>query len=225
MTSPVTLNRHTAGDRLFIAALILLCTTTGASAQTALRFDVRASGMRFTPGEIRVVTGDSVRWKFSGAHTSTSGTCSGADCTPDGLWDSGTQRSGSFTQRFDTAGDYPYFCEIHGAMMQGVVHVQAAPAPTDSTLLVTVTQRGSAKLNLLGANFGSGAVVEIDGVPAPQSVRRSDRALIAKGSALRQMLPVGTAVQITVRNADGKLSEAITFTRQAGSGGSDYGGY
>jgi plastocyanin len=35
----------------------------------------------------------------------------------------------SYTLNFPTAGTYTYYCLVHGAMMRGVVHVQAAGAP------------------------------------------------------------------------------------------------
>lgn len=72
-----------------------------------------------------VRVGDSVRWTWaSGPHSTTSGSCSGAGCQPSGLWDSGTGSNGmTFSRTFTQAGNFPYFCTVHGAMMQGTVVV------------------------------------------------------------------------------------------------------
>jgi plastocyanin len=68
--------------------------------------------------------GDTVQWIWvSGAHSTTSGTCP-LGCVADGLWDSRVLSGGSFSHTFPTAGTFPYFCLVHGAMMQGSVVVQ-----------------------------------------------------------------------------------------------------
>jgi len=64
--------------------------------------------------------GETIMWTWvSGTHSTTSGTC----CTADGKWDSGTKSSGSFSQTFPTAGNFPYFCTVHLAAMTGNVVV------------------------------------------------------------------------------------------------------
>jgi plastocyanin len=63
----------------------------------------------FTPAEITVGIGTSVTWTHGGKrpHTVT------AD---DGSFNSGTMQNGAtFTQTFDKAGTFQYFCELHGA--------------------------------------------------------------------------------------------------------------
>jgi len=76
--------------------------------------------------------GDTVQWVFkAGPHSTTSGTCSGPGgyygddvCDPDGEWDSGTRSANTnFSKTFTTAGDYRYYCVVHGSMMTGIVHV------------------------------------------------------------------------------------------------------
>jgi plastocyanin len=93
-----------------------------------------------------VHVGDTVQWTWSdSAHGVVSGTCSGTggggggyvgggngtygygqDCTPDGLFSSGTH-SGPFTYSytFTQAGTYPYYCGVHQSMMKGRVVVQS----------------------------------------------------------------------------------------------------
>jgi len=79
--------------------------------------------------------GDTVQWNFvtSNYHSATSGTCSpGGDpygggyttCDSDGIFDSRTQVSpATYSKRFTTAGQYPYYCTVHGSMMTGMVVV------------------------------------------------------------------------------------------------------
>ena len=68
--------------------------------------------------------GDSIQWTWlSGSHSTTSGTCP-LGCVADGMWDSGVLGGGTFQHTFATAGTYPYFCLVHGTMMQGTVVVQ-----------------------------------------------------------------------------------------------------
>ncbi len=67
-----------------------------------------------------VRAGETVTWNFvNGIHSTTSGNC----CAGDGIWNSGTKSSGTFTHTFASAGTFPYFCSVHGAMMTGTVVV------------------------------------------------------------------------------------------------------
>ena len=67
--------------------------------------------------------GDTIQWNWlSGSHSATSGACT-LGCVANGQWDSGVMSSGSFQHTFPTAGTFPYFCQVHGAMMQGTVVV------------------------------------------------------------------------------------------------------
>ncbi len=71
-----------------------------------------------------IAVGTTVEWRWvSGTHSVTSGGCT-FGCTPDGIFDSGTGTGMTFTRTFNQAGTFPYFCVVHGAMMQGTVIVQ-----------------------------------------------------------------------------------------------------
>jgi plastocyanin len=71
-----------------------------------------------------ISVGTAVEWVWvSGVHSTTSGSCAGA-CAPDGIWDSGSGTGMTFRRTFNQAGTFPYFCTVHGAMMQGTVVVQ-----------------------------------------------------------------------------------------------------
>ena len=75
--------------------------------------------------------GQTVEWQWvaqSGPHSTTSGNCVPAPCTPDFTWDSAIHQAPfSYTHTFNTPGTFNYYCQIHGDVMQGVVNVLAPP--------------------------------------------------------------------------------------------------
>jgi plastocyanin len=99
----------------------------------------------FSPQTVNINVGDTVTWNWVSTtipHTVTSGAPGAADgkfCSvPAGTPMNATTCNSasyaqtapaSFSQTFSTAGTFPYFCEIHGAMMTGTVVVAAAAAP------------------------------------------------------------------------------------------------
>lgn len=81
------------------------------------------AGNQFSPAEVTVKVGQTVRWTFgAGSHNVQSGTACGS---PDNKFTSGPAPStGTFERKFDTAGDFPYYCDVHCSMgMKGIVHV------------------------------------------------------------------------------------------------------
>jgi len=103
-----------------LLGLILLglgCNTppTGHNHQVAMQDFV------FAPDSLEVAVGDTVTWVNQGAvqHSATSGDVG----APDGKWDSGLlSAGGSFMHVFTAAGNYHYYCQLHGAMgMKGVI--------------------------------------------------------------------------------------------------------
>jgi len=75
----------------------------------------------YTPANLTVSKGTTVTWTWNGRtdHSVTSGTAG----APDGLFDSGIKNSGSFSFTFNNTGTFPFFCRVHGAMMQGNITV------------------------------------------------------------------------------------------------------
>lgn len=76
----------------------------------------------YSPFEAKVTKGGTVTWvnKDTAAHTATSGTIKNG---PDGKFDTGLLQSGEkFSQKFDAAGKYDYFCLVH-PWMKGKVTV------------------------------------------------------------------------------------------------------
>ncbi|MBP7149072.1 MAG: hypothetical protein KBD01_16205, partial [Acidobacteria bacterium] len=69
------------------------------------------------------------------------------------------------------------------------------------------------KLKLQGTDFSPNCTVRIDGYPAPRTICTSTQA-VSKGKDLKQMLPKGVTVQITLTNNDtGLVSDAFPYTR------------
>jgi len=109
--------------RKFMFAFLSIFVLVIGAAQAAT-VDVDIQGFAFSPGDLTITTGTTVRWtNLDGvAHTSTS----------DGAgWDSGSLANGqdySFT--FTTAGSYPYHCTFHPSMTATVTVNDPRPVPT-----------------------------------------------------------------------------------------------
>jgi hypothetical protein len=87
-----------------------------------------------TGGTVTTIhVGDKIQWVwFDGPHSTTSGTCSpgsyyggSGTCDSDGTWDSSLKSpTFTFTQTFNTAGTFSYFCMKHLSDMTGTIKVQ-----------------------------------------------------------------------------------------------------
>src|SRR5450759_3314282 len=101
----------------------LACPLAGQAAVT----NVTIQDFFFNPTDVTININDQIFWTWADAdlHSSTSG----ANLTPDGLWDSGltAQQGFTFSWTFTNAGSFPYFCSYHG--FTGSVTVQAANVP------------------------------------------------------------------------------------------------
>src|SRR5215469_5445102 len=99
---------------------------------TATTFNVTVGpgGMLvFDPESVTIHPGDQVKWTWDSDFHSTT---SGSPGMPNNLWDSGIHNQGAtFTQTFNSAGTFPYYCTPHGGCcgMVGTV-VVSAPTPT-----------------------------------------------------------------------------------------------
>ena len=125
---------------LATASLALLATacgsssaSTGSDAATSApkANQVQMKLIAFRPAKLTVKAGATVTWTQTdpGVHTVTSGTVAqdsgGVTPQPDGKFGSGQLATGkTFKHTFDTAGSYPYFCEIHPATMRGTITVR-----------------------------------------------------------------------------------------------------
>jgi plastocyanin len=86
---------------------------------------IAVNGHTFDPPELHIKAGEAVKWTWvSGSHN----VVSGAACTPDGKFTSGSSTVGpgsTFSHTFDKAGTYPYYCDPHcGIGMVGKVIVE-----------------------------------------------------------------------------------------------------
>ncbi len=84
---------------------------------------VQVTSNLFTPAELKIKVGQTVRWTWAGGvHDVVSGT----NCTDDGKFKSGAPMAGgTFEHKFETAGTFPYYCTPHCTMgMVGQVIVE-----------------------------------------------------------------------------------------------------
>ena len=83
-------------------------------------FTVHVVNFQFNPDPIPIKVGDTVNWVWDADnHSTTSDTA---------IWDSGVHNTGfSYSHTFTSAGNFPYYCSIHGgpggAGMHGTVNV------------------------------------------------------------------------------------------------------
>jgi plastocyanin len=100
-----------------------------------------AGSNTFAPDPITIAAGDTVEWIFmTGSHTVTSGPVDGAMAGfADGAFCSGAPEAPTarlcgdepghtpgftYAHTFTVAGDFPYFCNVHGPPMRGTVIVR-----------------------------------------------------------------------------------------------------
>lgn len=131
--------KRTPTQWLFIGLASLFGLGQTGLAATA-NVSVGSGGLVFTPAVVNVNAGDQVVWTWAGNfHSTTSGTAGSSN----GLWDSGVANAPhSFTNTFNTSGNFPYYCSIHYASgMTGAVEVAAANLPP--TVAITSPTNGA----------------------------------------------------------------------------------
>jgi plastocyanin len=122
-------------------------------------------GFFFSPSSVTIQPGDTVQWTWSSSgHSSTSGTPG----SPSGFWDSGLRNQGQmFSQTFNTAGSFPYYCTPHGQCcgMVGTVTVNPTPTPTPTPTATPTPTPGPATLGNISTRLqvGTGDRVMIAG--------------------------------------------------------------
>jgi plastocyanin len=104
-----------------VIAVVLLFISTPIPIFSQTLHVVVASGMTFTPSDLTITVGDTVRWENqSGFHNVV------AD---DGSFTNGAPSSSAwkYTKVFTVVGDFQYYCEIHGSPggvgMSGIIRV------------------------------------------------------------------------------------------------------
>ncbi len=116
----------------------------------------------FTPANVSIVQGDTVKWvRNAGIHTTTSGTF----CSGDGLWNSLLNATTmTFSRVFnDPPATYPYFCGNHCALgMTGTVALAASGATARVPYSVNPTR-------MTTSNHGTDATVTWDAANCPST--------------------------------------------------------
>ena len=137
---------------LVLVAMFAAGLLWGAPPATAATVDVQAGAMGFifTPEDVTIDEGDSIRWIFSGTHDVT------LDNPPVGEGPAGDQTIGcstelgycdsqgaevgpEFTYPFPDEGVYPYYCRLHAFSMSGTVTVEPGGGGDDTTPPVTTS--------------------------------------------------------------------------------------
>jgi plastocyanin len=124
---------------LGIAVAVILCFGCAFSSFAATaRISVGGGGLVFTPATTNIAVNDQVIWTWGGPvipHSTTSGTVivtsTMTNAVPDGLWNSGVLVGAhSFTNTFGSAGNFPYYCQIHFTNgMTGTIIVSGPSLP------------------------------------------------------------------------------------------------
>jgi hypothetical protein len=89
-----------------------------------------------------------------------------------------------------------------------VVYVAVGSVPS----IAAVAVKNNRKLVVNGSGFGAGAVIEIDGTAVSDTKAPRAGTRLASKRAL-EIVPVGSEVTVTVRNADGLRSVPFSFVR------------
>jgi PKD repeat protein len=202
--------------RLKVLSFAVLAVALLASAAQAATRTVTINNFQFTDATTTINAGDSVNWVWmGGTHSTTSGSCPSL-CVPDGLWNSGVKSSGAFSRTFSTAGSFPYYCSVHGSIMQGTIVVQAAAAaPTANFLFQPSTPTIGTQVNFTDTSSGS---------PTSWLWNFGDPASGTSNSSTLQnpshtFLSAGTyTVSLTATNSSGSGTTSKSITASNGGG-------
>ena len=104
---------------LAVTAALVGCPQAAPPAPDEGITDVLMESFAFSPAEVRIQSGERVRWTNQDIvpHTTTSG--NPGDDEAGAIWDSEFLSAGqSFTRQFDEPGEFVYFCRVHPVMMR-----------------------------------------------------------------------------------------------------------
>jgi len=122
--------RFLAASVLVTAVILPVAARPGQAA--AVR--VTMAGMKFTPDHLQVQVGDTVGWVAGDDEHTVTARDGSFDSSSRGLMAEGDE----FRWRFRVAGEYPYYCRVHGSRgMQGVITVVDPSAPATTTTRLT----------------------------------------------------------------------------------------
>jgi plastocyanin len=176
----------------------------------------------FSPNPINAKVGDTVTWTNddSQIHTVTSG----SNGTPDNKFDSSNggktylAPKQTFSHTFDAAGDYPYYCILHPAMVGTVKVAAGEPTPTETKVTATLDGKNyditykSTTSKATTATIDAGKSVKVTFDKAGEVELTLPNAMI---SGINSVTAGGQTVNFTpTKNAD---STTIKFTVPEGS--------
>jgi plastocyanin len=108
---------------LLVALVLLLPGTALSQGNDPGAVQVAARDNVFEPADVTIKRGETVTWTNTGQnfHTVTSG----SECTPSGKFNAELPPGDQFSQTFEAAGVYPYYCVPHCSMgMTGTITVE-----------------------------------------------------------------------------------------------------
>jgi plastocyanin len=95
----------------------------------AATIDVEVSNFKYTPNQVNIQVGDTVRWTNSGGFHN-------VRADNDAFGNEASMANWTFSHTFTSAGDFPYYCEVHSQPggdinvgMNGLVRVAGGPPP------------------------------------------------------------------------------------------------
>ncbi len=193
---------------LFLLAIVCLPATAASAAtkhvDTGNIFFTDVSSNTTNPAITTINVGDTVQWDWvNGTHTTTSGSCSGGSCSPDGLWDKPiTFENTSFSLTFNSPGTYSYYCTPHLSAMQGIVVVVQ---PADFTVAVFDSAGGT-----VGGPIFPGQQTVFDGTVAASNGFNNAVSLSCQPGT-------GTVSPCTLNPASATPAPMFSFTITAGA--------
>ncbi|MDX1421080.1 MAG: lamin tail domain-containing protein, partial [Rubricoccaceae bacterium] len=142
----------------FVSLLLGLLFVGTASAQTT--HVVTVENFSFTPANLTIEAGDTVRWEnIQGTHN-VNGTQATFPDNPLSFGNAVAVAPWTYEFTFQFAGDYDYLCDVHALSMQGTVTVNAAS--TSSPLIISEYVEGSSFNKALEFYNPSDSAVDLD---------------------------------------------------------------
>jgi plastocyanin len=115
--------------RAAIASVLLLLLSTASTAAATTRIAVP---VLHYPASTTIALGDTVKWTNTNPNPLISHTVSSN--LPFALWSLSLPNGTSVSRAFRQAGSFPYYCQIHGALlMHGDIHVPMRAVPAHGT--------------------------------------------------------------------------------------------
>ncbi|PCH95387.1 MAG: hypothetical protein COB85_04610 [Bacteroidetes bacterium] len=129
--------------RLFVLAFSFLLVTNISNAQTT--WDVVANAFSFSPANITIIVGDSVRWTNTSGSHNVNGTTTTYPSNPESFGNA-VASAWVFTYGFTIAGTYNYQCDVH--VTGGMTGVITVLEPGDASCHMVVAPAAGSTLTL-----------------------------------------------------------------------------